>query len=349
MVSNTKGYTPANWEAEIVLARDAKIDGFALNMGWNEATNGESLDNAFKAANNLGKNVIAIINKYKNNAAYYKYNGKPLVSTFEGPGQASDWNTIKPDTGAFFIPSYSSLGAMKAMETGVVDGLFSWGAWQEGPNDNYNTVDESYRNFLGGKPWISVLSLQPEFVQIITWNDCGESHYIGPLRSTGYKAFDKNRGNPPFNYAFNMPHDGWRLFLPYWIDMYKNGTATVTREGVVAWYRQTEALLCPSGGTTGNTATQLQFTYSPDKLLRDKVFFDALLGSYADVSVTIGGVDAKAKWENVPDGNVGIFHGSVDFRGLTGAVVVTINRGGAWVVQMTGQPIRNTCSNGIQN
>lgn len=31
--------------------------------------------------------------------------------------------------------------------------------------------------------WREILALKPRFVEIITWNDYGESHYIGPLSS----------------------------------------------------------------------------------------------------------------------------------------------------------------------
>lgn len=31
--------------------------------------------------------------------------------------------------------------------------------------------------------WREILQLGPRFVEIITWNDYGESHYIGPLSS----------------------------------------------------------------------------------------------------------------------------------------------------------------------
>lgn len=31
--------------------------------------------------------------------------------------------------------------------------------------------------------WREILELGPRFVEIITWNDYGESHYIGPLSS----------------------------------------------------------------------------------------------------------------------------------------------------------------------
>ncbi|KAK9235891.1 hypothetical protein V1525DRAFT_408582 [Lipomyces kononenkoae] len=42
---------------------------------------------------------------------------KPLVTTFESPGSASDWPTIKSQIGGFFfIPDWSSLGAKAALE-----------------------------------------------------------------------------------------------------------------------------------------------------------------------------------------------------------------------------------------
>ena len=46
-MSNAGQYTVADWENDITLARDAKIDGFVLNVARDEATNGASLANAF--------------------------------------------------------------------------------------------------------------------------------------------------------------------------------------------------------------------------------------------------------------------------------------------------------------
>ncbi len=31
--------------------------------------------------------------------------------------------------------------------------------------------------------WNDILAMKPQFLEIITWNDYGESHYIGPLSS----------------------------------------------------------------------------------------------------------------------------------------------------------------------
>ncbi|KAL6234137.1 glycosyl hydrolase family 71-domain-containing protein [Aspergillus navahoensis] len=98
--------------------------------------------------------------------------------------------------------------------------------------------------------WQEIWYLKPPFVEIISWNDYGESHYIRPPRDHAMEAFDVGRA--PYNYVTDMPHDSWRLFLPFLIDTYKYGTATIDKEGLTVWHRpqpaaasgsQTEALV----------------------------------------------------------------------------------------------------------
>ncbi|CAD6441946.1 87ebe840-189a-4cb8-90ff-f578280db540 [Sclerotinia trifoliorum] len=265
------------------------------------------------------------------------------------------------------------------METGVPDGLFSWGAWPDGPNDMFTTTDYSYVEYLGGKPymmpaspwfytnlpgyhknwlwrgddmwfdrWTHIWYLAPEFVEILTWNDYGESHYIGPSRPNAWNALGPKFGKASYNYVDGFPHDGWRQFLPYVIDIYKKGAATISQEGVVVWFRPQPASACATGGTTGNTASQLQIQYNPIEIVQDKIFFTALLASSASVSVTVGGVDQGASWTSIPDGNVGLYHGSVSYKG-TGPVVVTVSRDGSQIAQVSGGTITTACTNSIEN
>ncbi|KAL3428483.1 mutanase [Phlyctema vagabunda] len=323
--------------------------------------------------------VIDMIKRYGASPSYYHYNGQPFVSTFEGPGSSDDWHEIKSATGCFFIPSWSSLGAKDAVaeSSGVADGLFSWAAWPWGNTDSNTYIDASYRQFLGGKPlmmpvspwfytnlpqwhknwiwrgddlwfdrWEEVMFVQPEFVQIITWNDFGESHYIGPLDDRQYEAF----ASAPYNYATNMPHDGWRLFLPYVIDTYKSGKGSITREGLVSWYRLNRGT-CSNGGTTGNTASQLQLEFDPSQVVQDKIFYSALLTKTASVRVTIGGfvITPSQPWENTPIDGIGIYHGSVATGGRAGTVIVEVYRSGQTVALMTGASITDSCHNGLEN
>jgi hypothetical protein len=104
----------------------------------------------------------------------------------------------------FFIPDWASIGASNAASAagGVADGLFAWTAWPNGPGNIVATEDVLYKTALGSKPymmavspwfytnlpgfgknwlwrgddlwfdrWKQVQDLQPEFVQIVSWND----------------------------------------------------------------------------------------------------------------------------------------------------------------------------------
>lgn len=151
-------------------------------------------------------------------------------------------------------------------------------------------------------------------------------------------------GKAPIDYVTGMPHDAWRLTLPFAIDMYVKNTTTVTKELVTFWYRIQPAAACKSGDTSGNTASQLQIEFPPTQVLEDKIFFTAVLASTADVSVTIGGVAQPATWSDIPDGKgAGLYHGSVPFNGRLGAVVVTISRNGATIATGSGKAISTTC------
>lgn len=159
-MGNTASFSIGDWQNDIKEAQAAHIDAFALNIAYDDSSNGPSLENAFAAAEDLGfklffsfdyagngpwpkDDVISLINQYKGRSAYYYRDSQPFVSTFEGPGQAADWTDIKAQTGCFFIPDWSSLGAKTAMELGTADGLFNWAAWPTGPEDVNTYVDAS--------------------------------------------------------------------------------------------------------------------------------------------------------------------------------------------------------------
>ncbi|KAF4944751.1 hypothetical protein FGADI_12471 [Fusarium gaditjirri] len=404
MIGNTEQYTDADFVNDITKAQDAHIDGFVLNIAYDDATNDRSIPMAFDAAGGLGfkllfsfdyagngdwpmDEVISLIDKYSSNNAYFKRGSQPLVSTFEGFNRAKDWSTIKDKTNCYFMPSWSSVGAKRAVRTGETDGLFSWAAWPEGPNNIDMEVDASYLIFLNGSSYMMPISPwfytnlpgynknwlwrgdslwhdrwnlaftlvsqdqwpgQPEYLQIISWNDYGESHYIGPLNDKAYVAFDI--GEAPYNYAKGMPHDGWRKLLPYAIDTFKNGIATINQEVLVAWYRLTPASACATGGTTGNTAAQLQPEMPPGELSQDKIFFSALLTSLLTPRVTIDGQRRVVNWDDAPYGNVGMFHGSFAYEGRVGKVIIElVDASGAVVATLNGADLTKTCEKGVTN
>lgn len=117
---------------------------------------------------------------------------------------------------------------------------------------------------------------------------------------------------------------------------------------MIAWHRPHPKNACGTGGTTGNTASQLQTVYAPGELTNDRVFYAALLSSTATVTVSIGGASTAGTWTYVPSGGIGLYRGSVDFAGRTGSVIVTVSGGGR-TLQASGSSITTSCTNGIEN
>ncbi|KZL80903.1 alpha-1,3-glucanase mutanase [Colletotrichum incanum] len=273
------------------------------------------------------------------------------------------------------MPDWSSLGAKKAAAkaNGVADGLFSWASWPYGKRSMDTFGDASYTQYLEGKPYMMPVSswlyanmpgynmnwlwrgdhiwadrrlqvewLQPEFVQIISWNDYGESHHIGPIHDHAIVAF--KTGKAPYNYA--LKHDGWRDTLPYSIDRYKGLAPSVDREGIVGWWRPNlHTTFCSNGATTGNTASQLQVETSPDTLSQDELSYTAMLKDGLDkVDVIIGGKSSPEGFIMRPEGKAGIFHGSAPINGRTGPIQIKIWRDGKLVAELSGkQDITDNC------
>lgn len=69
--------------------------------------------------------------------------------------------------------------------------------------------------------WLEILELQPPFVEIITWNDYGESHYIGPLSSPHTDDGSSKWVNDMYVKKFVMVHFNTSLSLisqaPQWL------------------------------------------------------------------------------------------------------------------------------------
>ncbi|KAI1772010.1 glycoside hydrolase family 71 protein [Hypoxylon cercidicola] len=63
-----------------------------------------------------------------------------------------------------------------------------------------------------------ILSVSPEFAEVITWNDAGESHYIGPCWAEGLTPEILQYGN-----SDTMPHDGWQGVIGSFVDAFKAG------------------------------------------------------------------------------------------------------------------------------
>ena len=194
--------------------------------------------------------------------------------------------------------------------------------------------------------WQQVVEIQPEFVevnhpfpgslpslltlQILTWNDFGESHYIGPLHTSSFPAGSAE-------YVSEMTHDGWRDLLPYYIDAYKNGNSTsrpVTEEKIIYAHRPNPSGSGSTGGTTGNAPFQKD-SYPPGDCSLDAINLDVIVSEPSDVFVQIGSNTPTQLRATVAGPN----HFLVYFNGQTGTVKYTVSRNGATVMSVTGAAI----------
>jgi hypothetical protein len=291
--------------------------------------------------------------------------------------------------------STDRIQAQAAVNKGVADGLFSWAAWPWGNQDMDTYVDASYQTFEGGassgggKPymmgvspwfytnlpgfgknwmwkgddlwfdrWQQVLWFQPDLVEIISWNDWGESHYIGPLQSDANRAAQVfTPGRAPFDYTKGMPHDGWLATLPWFIELYKStsGQTTMANEVLSAWYRPNPVTYspCNRNGTTLNTHSQYQQEFLPDKSeLVDRIFFTVIAASSPTVTVTIGGSSVTVTMSHTPYGGIGAYHGYADFSNSNKVGTVVVKASTAKSPNMVVPntiAITTACSNGLTN
>ncbi|KAI1373097.1 glycoside hydrolase family 71 protein [Hypoxylon crocopeplum] len=363
MVGLTSGQSQDQWQKDITEAKSAGIDGFALNIGsadsWNAqqlqlaydtaATNSFSMFLSFDMAASSWSvdQVVSLVNQYKGAGSQLKVNGKPFVSTFEGPDWVDNWASVRSATGdIFLVPDWSSLGAQGVGgRLGQIDGAFNWGAW---PNANQYSMDEgndlAYKSTLTGKAymmgvspyfytdlpqysknwysssdslwydrWKQVLDIMPEYIEIITWNDYGESSYINdPIAAQIVSGAE--------TYVNGFGHSAFRFVLPYFISAYKAGTADVQlpAEGAVAWYRTTPASVCGDGGTVWGQGGGASATGGT----KDLVSIIALSDSPKDITVSIGGASQTVSASSSV-GKASFYQ--VDFNGKTGAVTVTMD------------------------
>ncbi|KAK0822455.1 hypothetical protein LTR03_018149 [Friedmanniomyces endolithicus] len=89
-------------------------------------------------------------------------------------------------------------------------------------NDGYYNSWVEYSDVLFPHRWDQAIqTVQPDIVEIITWNDFGESHYIRDLPAlTGPTSLQLGVTG---NYVYGQDHSAWRVMAQYYISWYKTG------------------------------------------------------------------------------------------------------------------------------
>lgn len=198
----------------------------------------------------------------------------PQIGWNENYKQALAASGIK----TYFVPCFSdsSVAPSSLYDTfPVADGLFSWDtAWPyvgDGKVNVSSSVDQQlqtaakaakkaymmpwsslqFKHLDGSQNWVrrgelniaqripQILSVKPDFVEFLTWNDGGESTYIGNVWPEAIT------GSPAHAYIDNFNHSGWGQLITPFITAYKAGKSNVgdivplngAKAAGVFWYR----------------------------------------------------------------------------------------------------------------
>jgi glucan endo-1,3-alpha-glucosidase len=176
----------------------------------------------------------------------------------------------------YFCPSWPNYPTANLLQSHpVADCIFTWSTWpagNSGPGAHFDTTgdrnllasaratNKTYmaplapwfythvwgsgwsKNWIFGSEtllperWQQIVSLQPDFVEIVTWNDYSESSYMCSISS------DLPIGMAGISAMINSPqpmhHDAWLELSKHYIQWYKNNTRpTVTNDQFYWWYR----------------------------------------------------------------------------------------------------------------
>ncbi|KAI5807203.1 glycoside hydrolase [Geopyxis carbonaria] len=293
--------------------------------------------------------ITSWLQELQDSTAQAKVDGRTFVSTFEGSSAVGVWDTVRANVGSLYVvPSFTYTGGVDAIGANLdsLDGAFNWEVWPQSTGNMTTDGDKMYQDVLqpagktymmGVSPWMyaniegtsysknwirssdtlwfdrweQVVDLQPDLVEIITWNDFGESHYIGGLG-------DGTVPDEMSAYVDNCNHEAWQQPLAYYIAAYKAGTRDVPvpdkAVGAVFWYRTTPKDVCSDGGTSCGYESGI----AAAECTEDNVYVLTTLNEPGTVSVKIGGQGEEFQ---VAKGAQLV---KMPFNGRTGAVEVSV-------------------------
>ncbi|MDR3709877.1 MAG: endo-1,3-alpha-glucanase family glycosylhydrolase [Capsulimonadaceae bacterium] len=387
----TYGESIDGYKRDILEAQAAGIDGFALNEGaWtNEPHYFTRTRMLFDAAHELNTGfkfifsldlatlkpvyIPEILRAYVNDPAYYRYQGRPVVSTFGGD-RGVDWPPILDPLKAdgyklcfvpFFypdpvteLPSYEAVKAHFARWSNIADGYFFFGAagsdseltacnasYVKAAREAHKLVMASYTPFYWGagqpgrryyethggfgveRQWMSIIATQPDFVEIVTWNDFNET-YITPVDDPG-----KYEGG--LRFPVRHPHAGYLELSRYFIEWYKTGhKPKIKRDRLVYVYRvhpkNAIATLEYPGGHAPSARMSAPVT-DQRAGVQDEITVTTLLTAPAEIRVVSGGVETRSP---MPAG-----YSSLAIPFHVGEQHFALYRNGKLVTETDGEPV----------
>ncbi|WAR57421.1 hypothetical protein PtB15_8B468 [Puccinia triticina] len=273
-----------------------------------------SFDMVYYGQSGSSNDIIRLIETYATRKAQFIYEDKPLVSTFSGevpgtfldnnPDYDSAWNSLKEKLTfpIYFLPCWTGVDPKTVSS---IDGMLSWDAWcpvsssqDHRYRDNLAAVgkqyasplsamfykhlsDSNYGNYLYPtdswflvEKFIHLLSLKPDFIEILSWNDYGESHYLRDPRPAANLPVDSTSSE---KYVNHMPHEPLLDLISYFNVWYKSGCRPlIQRSRAYVWYRphprsahsKTDSLPSPAGANATEDRMYIVLLVSSGKKLQ---------------------------------------------------------------------------------
>lgn len=268
--------------------------------------------------------VVNITNFYADSPAQAKdAAGNIFLSSFEVNPPAWNWqNDVLKNIKVPVTFLAGSLGESGSYEASLPDrgtGLFTWVHPALSASEEA-TVDQSFADARNstGKPWmagiapwffkrlssdtnwlnaqdsniyidrwVELLKLKPNYIEVISWNDFGESHYIGPADSTPESELMQPS---KADYYGNLDHSAFLKMSAIFIKTYKAGetkvTVTADEEDVFFFYRPQPVKNIPADDAYPDNGWPLPENAS---CIADNVYVVPFLSEPATIYLNSGG------------------------------------------------------------
>jgi len=189
------------------------------------------------------------------------------------------------------------------------------------------TLARRYYESQGGEgtamQWNSIITNQPDWVEICTWNDFNESTYVSPVDNPG--QYFPNIASP-----YRYSHAGYLELTKYYINWYKSGQQPPINQDALFYFYRTS----PYSTIATDTNDTVQPQWWGDVPAADNIYNTVLLTAPAQLIVASGG---NLSTNSLP---AGISHVETPFT--PGPQNFTIQRNGQTVVSLAGTDILST-------
>ncbi|KAF8881503.1 glycosyl hydrolase family 71-domain-containing protein [Infundibulicybe gibba] len=231
--------------------------------------------------------VVARVILFANHPNQLRINNRPMISSYAGDCFGnSGWASIKSQTNGYLMPFIWGLeGQFPSWDS--LDSWYCWGcAWPQGNQDKTTDDDNyyisqlgsryattisvwmfthfSYKNFyqrgdnwLINTRWEQLVAMRNQltFIELVTWNDFGESDYFGPIHGAQPDGT---------TWATGFPHIAWYEMSQYYITAFKTGSyPQITEDVIYYWARPHPAQATASSDGLGKPSG---FDWTEDSL-----------------------------------------------------------------------------------